>query len=106
MLKPIRKESCKVIKEDVVAKVARETGYSRSVVTNVLETTLANITFALSKGDKVQFSGFGTFEPKKRAARTGRNPHTKEAVPIPARILPVFTAGKYLKDAVEKEIKK
>lgn len=95
-----------MIKEDVVAKVSRETGYSRQVVTNVIETTLANITFALSKGDKVQFSGFGTFEPKKRAARTGRNPHTKEAVPIPARILPVFTAGKYLKDAVEKEIKK
>lgn len=95
-----------MIKEDVVAKVARETGYSRSVVANVIETTLANITFALSKGEKVQFSGFGTFEPKKRAARTGRNPHTKEAVHIPARILPVFTAGKYLKNAVEKEIKK
>ena len=106
MLKPIREESCKVIKEDMIARVARETGYSRSVVANVIETTLSNITFALSKGDKVQFSGFGTFEPKKRAARTGRNPHTKEAVPIPARILPVFTAGKYLKDAVEKEIKK
>ena len=104
MLKPIREESCKVIKEDMIARVARETGYSRSVVANVIETTLSNITFALSKGDKVQFSGFGTFEPKKRAARTGRNPHTKEAVPIPARVLPVFTAGKYLKNAVEKEI--
>ena len=94
-----------MIKEDMIARVARETGYSRSVVANVIETTLSNITFALSKGDKVQFSGFGTFEPKKRAARTGRNPHTKEAVPIPARILPVFTAGKYLKNAVEKNIK-
>lgn len=93
-----------MIKEDIVARVARETGYSRSVVTKVIENTLTNITLALSKGDKVQFSGFGTFEPKKRAARTGRNPHTKEAVPIPARILPVFTAGKYLKDAVEKKI--
>lgn len=93
-----------MIKEDMIARVARETGYSRSVVANVIETTLSNITFALSKGDKVQFSGFGTFEPKKRAARTGRNPHTKEAVPIPARVLPVFTAGKYLKNAVEKEI--
>lgn len=93
-----------MIKEDIVARVARETGYSRSVVTKVIENTLTNITLALSKGDKVQFSGFGTFEPKKRAARTGRNPHTKEAVPIPARIMPVFTAGKYLKDAVEQEI--
>lgn len=95
-----------MIKEDMIARVARETGYSRSVVANVIETTLSNITFALSKGDKVQFSGFGTFEPKKRAARTGRNPHTKEAVPIPARIMPVFTAGKYLKDAVERKVGK
>lgn len=89
-----------MIKEDMVATVARETGYNRQAVTDIIETTLANITFALSKGDKVQFSGFGTFEPKKRAARTGRNPHTNEAVPIPARIMPVFTPGKGLKDAV------
>ena len=95
-----------MIKEDIVARVARETGYSRSVVTKVIENTLTNITLALSKGDKVQFSGFGTFEPKKRAARTGRNPHTKEAVPIPARIMPVFTAGKCLKNAVEQELRK
>ena len=89
-----------MIKEDIVAKVAKDTGYSKQVVTNIIETTLFNITAALSIGDKVQFSGFGTFEPKMRAARTGRNPHTKEAVPIPARVMPVFTAGKYLKNAV------
>lgn len=93
-----------MIKEDVIAKVARDTGYSRYEVSRIIESTLSNITSALSRGVKVQFSGFGTFEPKKRAARIGRNPHTKEAVPIPARIMPVFTAGKYLKDAVEKEI--
>lgn len=90
-----------MIKEEVIARVASETGYNRYVVSRIIESTLSNITTALSRGVKVQFSGFGTFEPKKRAARTGRNPHTKEAVPIPARVLPIFTAGKRLKDAVE-----
>lgn len=89
-----------MIKEDMIARVARDTGYSRQVVSNILESTLNNITFALSNGDKVQFSGFGTFEPKNRAARTGRNPHTGEAVPIPARVMPTFTAGKTLKEYV------
>lgn len=93
-----------MVKEELVTMISRETGYNRFIVGRIIDSTLANITFALSKGQKVQFSGFGTFEPKKRAARTGRNPHTKEAVPIPARIMPTFTAGKYLKDAVEKEI--
>lgn len=94
----------KMTKEDIVAMVARETGYSRQTVTDIIENTLANITFALSKGDKVKFSGFGVFEPKKRAARKGKNPHTNEDVLIPARILPVFRVGKHLKNAVEKEI--
>lgn len=94
-----------MIKEDIVANVARETGFTRQCVNDIIDTTLSNITFALSKGKKVQFSGFGTFEPKRRAARTGRNPHSGEVVPIPARIMPVFTAGRKLKDAVEKEIK-
>ena len=56
----------------------------------------------LSEGDKVQLVGFGTFEVKERAARTGRNPRTKEEIEIPASKLPVFKAGKALKDAVAK----
>ena len=55
----------------------------------------------LSEGDKVQLVGFGTFEVKERAARTGRNPRTKEEIEIPASKLPVFKAGKALKDAVQ-----
>ena len=93
-----------MVKEELVTMIARETGYNRFIVGRIIESTLSNITFAMSRGQKVQFSGFGTFEPKKRAARTGRNPHTNEAVPIPARIMPTFTAGKSLKNAVEKEI--
>ena len=58
------------------------------------------ITTALKEGDKVQLVGFGSFEVKNRAARTGRNPRTKEVVEIPASKVPVFKAGKALKDAV------
>ena len=58
------------------------------------------ITAALADGDKVQLVGFGSFEVKSRAARTGRNPRTKEVVEIPASKVPVFKAGKALKDAV------
>ena len=57
---------------------------------------------ALKKRDKVQLVGFGGFEVKARAARTGRNPKTKEPISIPASKVPVFKAGKALKDAVAK----
>ena len=53
-------------------------------------------------GDKVQLVGFGSFEVKKRAARTGLNPRTKETIEIPASAVPTFKAGKALKDAVAK----
>ena len=59
-----------------------------------------SITEALVKGDKVQVIGFGSFEVKSRAARTGRNPKTKETIEIPASKYPVFKAGKVLKDKV------
>lgn len=56
----------------------------------------------LAKGDKVQLVGFGSFEVRKRAARKGRNPQTKEEIKIPASKAPVFKAGKALKDLVNK----
>ena len=62
----------------------------------------AIITAALTEGEKVQLVGFGSFEVKKRAARIGRNPKTKESIEIPASVVPVFKAGKALKDAVAK----
>ena len=60
------------------------------------------ITEALAESEKVQLVGFGSFEVKKRAARLGRNPKTKEAIEIPASVVPTFKAGKALKDAVSK----
>ena len=94
----------KIIKEELVWLIQTSTGFPRSIVEDVLNETLDKITEALSEGKEVQFAGFGTFEPKQRAARTGRNPHTNEPVPIPARIVPVFNPGKSLKKAVCKEV--
>ena len=75
-------------KAELVAAVAAKTGESKKS------------TEALVKGDKVQLVGFGSFEVRKRAARKGRNPQTKEEIKIPASKSPVFKAGKALKDLV------
>ena len=68
----------------------------------MISAMLDTITEALRQGDKVQLVGFGSFEVKKRAARIGRNPRTKEEIEIPATVLPVFKAGKLLKDTISK----
>ena len=90
----------RMIKDNIINEICRDTGQPHYVVEDVVNSMLNNITLALSQGREVQFAGFGTFEPKHRAARTGRNPHTNEAVPIPARVVPSFKAGKNLKAAV------
>ena len=74
------------------------TGITRAAI----EAAIDAVTAALVKGDKVQVSGFGTFETKEREARVGRNPHTKEAIEIPATRVPAFKASKALKDIVAK----
>jgi nucleoid DNA-binding protein len=77
-------------------------GLSKKDTEAVITATLASITEALQNDDKVQLVGFGSFEVKKRAARTGLNPRTKETIEIPASAVPTFKAGKALKDAVAK----
>lgn len=89
-------------KEELISTIADDTGYRRTEVSAIVNSMMQNITRALSQGQKVKLSGFGTFEPTYRAARMGRNPHTKEPVPIPARIMPTFKAGEKLKNAVVK----
>lgn len=89
-------------KTDLVSAVAEMTGTSKKDAEKAVSATLESITKALANGDKVQLIGFGTFEVKKRAARMGRNPQTKEEIIIPASKLPAFKAGKALKDAVSK----
>lgn len=89
-------------KNDLVSKVAENTGLTKKDVEKTVNGTLEAITAALKKGDKVSFVGFGSFETRKRPARKGRNPQTKAVITIPATTAPVFKAGKGLKDAVAK----
>ena len=87
-------------KTELVAEIAKKSGLSKKDAEKALNATLDAVTEALAAGDKVQLVGFGGFETKKREARMGRNPKTKEAIEIPATKLPVFKAGKALKDKV------
>ncbi len=88
-----------VTKADLVAKVA-ETGVTKKQSAAAVDAVIAAITGALAKGDKVSLVGFGSFSVKKRKARTGRNPQTGKPLKIKAKKVPVFSAGKGLKDAV------
>ena len=87
-------------KAELIAAVAAAAEISKKDAEKAVTTTFDTIADALSQGDKVQLVGFGSFEVKSRAARTGRNPRTKEVVEIPASKVPVFKAGMALKDAV------
>ena len=89
-------------KAELINAVAASADVSKKDAEAVVSAMLETITGALKEGDKVQLVGFGSFEVKKRAARTGRNPKTKEAIEIPASVVPVFKAGKALKDTVAK----
>ena len=87
-------------KTELIAEVANKAGLSRKDAETALGAVVETITEAVVMGDKVQLVGFGSFETKQREARTGRNPKTKETIEIPATRVPVFKAGKALKDAV------
>ena len=89
-------------KAELINAVAAATEFSKKDAEAAVTATLEAITSALKDGDKVQLVGFGSFEVKKRAARIGRNPKTKESIEIPASVVPVFKAGKALKDSVSK----
>ena len=87
-------------KSDLIAAVAAKTDSTKKGAEAALDAVISSITESLKKGDKVQLVGFGSFEVRKRAARKGRNPQTKEEIKIPASKAPVFKAGKALKDVV------
>jgi len=87
-------------KAELVDAIAASADLSKADAGRALDATIAAITQALKKGDSVSVIGFGSFVVRQRAARTGRNPKTKEEIQIPASNSPVFKAGKALKDAV------
>ena len=90
-------------KSDLIAAIAAKTGDTKKSAEETVNAFVDVVTDALVKGDKVQLVGFGSFEVRKRAARKGRNPQTKEEIKIPASKAPVFKAGKALKDLVNKK---
>ena len=90
-------------KSDLIAAMAAKTGETKKSAEASVNAFIEVVTEALVKGDKVQLVGFGSFEVRKRAARKGRNPQTKEEIKIPASKAPVFKAGKALKDLVNKK---
>ena len=89
-------------KTELINAVAEKAGLSKKAAEAAVNATLSAITEGLKTEETVQLVGFGSFEVKKRAARVGRNPKTKESIEIPASVVPVFKAGKALKDAVAK----
>ena len=89
-------------KTELIAIAAENAGMTKKDTERVLNAALDAITQTLMKGEKVQLSGFGTFETKDREARVGRNPHTKESIEIPATRVPAFKASKALKDNIAK----
>ena len=87
-------------KAEFVEAVADAAELSKADAGRALDAVIDAVTAALKRGDAVNLVGFGSFSVKARAARTGLNPRTKEAIQIPASNNPVFKAGKALKDAV------
>lgn len=88
-------------KADFVAKMAEKTGSTKKDAEAAVNAFLEVVTETLVAGDKIAFTGFGSFEIVERAAREGRNPSTGAAIKIPASKAPKFSAGKSLKDAVK-----
>ena len=89
-------------KTELIALAAQDTGLAKKDMEKAVNAVLDAITGTLAEGGKVQLSGFGSFEVKDREARIGRNPHTKQAIEIPATRVPVFKPSKALKDTIAK----
>lgn len=89
-------------KSELISEVAKIAGVSKTDAGKVIDATLQAVTSELKNGGKVQLVGFGTFQTRSRKATSGRNPQTGAAISIPESTLPVFKAGKVLKDSVSK----
>ena len=87
-------------KAELVTMVASKSGLSKKDTEKAIAGMIDTITETLAKGDSIQLVGFGTFEVRERAARTGINPRTKEKIDIAATKVPAFKAGRAIKDAV------
>lgn len=94
-------------KEELVQEVSKKAKVTQKEAAEIINSFMDTVQKAVSKGKKVTLVGFGTFEARKRAARTGRNPQTGKPIKIAAKTAPVFSAGKKFKDIVNsKEVAK
>jgi len=91
-----------MVKMDLIAMVADKAGMTKVDAAKAIDAVVEAITASLTKGEKVTWTGFGTFEVRNRAARMGRNPQTGAPLHIAASKTPAFKSGKGLKDAVRK----
>ena len=89
-------------KTELIAAIAEQSGLSKKDAEKALSATLDTIVKAVADGDKIQLTGFGTFEQRQRNARTGVDPRTGNSIEIAASKVPAFKAGKAFKDAVNK----
>ena len=89
-------------KSELSSRVAADASLSKASADSVIDAVFSTITDTLAKGESVAIAGFGTFTPRARAARQGRNPQTGEPIAIAASTVPTFKAGKTLRDAVRK----
>ena len=87
-------------KEELVQQISKKAKVTQKEASEVLGALIDTIQKTVAKGKKVTLVGFGTFEPRKRAARNGRNPQTNKEIKIPAKTVPVFSAGKNFKTIV------
>ncbi|QKG83089.1 HU family DNA-binding protein [Kroppenstedtia pulmonis] len=88
-------------KNDLITRISQKSGMTKKDVETVLNGFIDEVTDALVAGEKVQLIGFGTFETRRRAKRSGRNPQTGDVIEIPEANVPAFKAGSRLKEAVK-----
>jgi DNA-binding protein HU-beta len=93
-------------KSELIAALAEKNDFSKKDAEKILNSFVEVVSSSLSKGEKVQLIGFGTFDVKKRPARVARNPRTGAEIKIAASKAPAFKAGKALKDKVNTPAKK
>ena len=90
-------------KEELVQEISKKTKVTQKDAAEVLNGLVETVQKTVAKGEKVTLVGFGTFEARKRAARTGRNPQTGKEIKIAAKTVPAFSAGKKFKELVNKK---
>ncbi len=88
-------------KEELVKEVSKKAKVSQKAASDIISAIVETVEKTVAKGKKVTLVGFGTFEPRKRAARTGRNPQTGKEIKIAAKTVPAFSAGKKFKELVK-----